>query len=478
MPETSLIKAFKHKVNPEHLIILLYFSFYLIIGISMLIKQPFGNPPDEINRYLIPEYIAEHHSLPNGYEESIRIPGYGFSYAFQPILPYMIQGLAMQITALFTTSASALLFSARGVNLFFGLIAALFVLLLSKMWFTDKRFGYLFAFLVTFLPQSIFMHTYVNTDSCCLMSIAIMLYGLTRGLRERFSLSSMVYLSLGIILCALSYYNAYGFILSCILLFIAYFISAQNAKVTFAWRPFLSKGCFISVLVLAGIAWWFLRSYILYDGDFLGMRSRDHCASLYAAPTLRPETRITYQSQGYSVWEMLTQSDFVNSSTISFIGVYGPMAIVTSIWIYRFYKLLLIGGIVLSVLTCFRKAWDDADSLYSNRPVFRIFYHCNMALCILMPWVLSIYYSYTTDYQPQGRYLLPSLIPVCYYCVRGVQKVSSLLLHIVQKKKPEGILFLNRFLTGFVALLCLAIIFSLFVTVYGYAFPAYEAIPV
>ena len=201
----------------EYWMILLYFALYFLVGLSLLYKQPFGDPPDEFNRYLIPQYIAEHGTLPNGYEESIRIPGYGFSYAFQPILPYMVQGYVMYVVKFFTSDAGILLYSARLVDFAFGLVMAVFVLLISRKWFSDKRLQYLFCFLTMFLPQSLFIHTYVNTDSCCMMSIAIMLYGLTCGLQDRFAYSSCIIMSIGIIFCALSYYNAYGFILSCIL---------------------------------------------------------------------------------------------------------------------------------------------------------------------------------------------------------------------------------------------------------------------
>ncbi len=456
--------------NIDFCLIFLYFVLYFIIGISLVAKQPFGNPPDEYNRFLIPSYIAEHGTLPNGYEESIRIPGYGFSYGFQPILPYMIQGYTMRFVSLFTSEPSSLLYTARGVNLLFGFITALFVLLLSQKWFSDKRISYLFAFLVTFLPQSIFLHTYVNTDSCCMMSIAIMLYALNKGLSDQFSTSSCVCLSIGIILCALSYYNAYGFILSCILLFTANFFSFQAKKCFFAWKPFLQKGCFISILVLLGISWWFIRSYLLYDGDFLGMKTRDYCGSLYAIPSLHPDTRITWQNQGNSVWQMLTESDFINLSTLSFIGIYGPMTITTSIWVYRFYKLLFPLGILLCILLHSKKQ-SFSDTLYQNRPLFRIFYHCNMVFCILMPCVLSIYYSYTTDYQPQGRYLMPMLIPFCYYCVRGIQKICQI-------KKPIKTSVSNHVFTGLCILLCLLIVCSVLITVYGYAFPYYEAHPI
>ena len=447
----------KKTFNP--FILLCYFALYLILGLSLLIKQPFGNPPDEFNRYLIPQYIAEHGTLPNGYEESIRIPGYGFSYAFQPILPYMLQGYAMRLVKLFTESEAALLYTARGVNLLLGLLMAYVVLLLSRQWFQDRRFGWIFAFLVTFLPQSLFVHTYVNTDSCCMLSIALMLYGLTLGLKDGFSGASCVIMAAGIILCALSYYNAYGYILSCILLFCAFFLSfsrhgqsgaARNpffpafspGEAHFDWRNFLKKGGFISAIVLCGIAWWFIRSALLYEGDFLGLQTRSDCALLHAIPEFHPETRVTWQNQGYSLWDMLKNSDFLNLSILSFIGMYGPMTMVTSIWVYRFYKALF----GLGVLFCMLLPLSPARRRAPKRPARRwlhIFFHMNMAFCILMPFILSLVYSYSTDYQPQGRYLLPALLPLCLYAVRGLEKLSCLALSFFPKLPRDRKLLLD-----------------------------------
>ena len=50
----------------------------------------------------------------------------------------------------------------------------------------------------------------------------------------------------------------------------------------------------------------------------------------------------------------------------------------------------------------------------------------NMGFCILMPLFLMIYYAYTMDYQHQGRYVLPALVPLMYYSVRGIQRLSGL----------------------------------------------------
>lgn len=446
-----------------------YFALYLIIGITLLLKQPFGNPPDEYNRYLIPEYICEHGTIPNGYDEEIRIPGYGFSYGFQPILPYMLQGYAMKLISCFTDSEAALLYTGRSVNLLLGLVMAFVVLKLAKKWFENPFLGWFFAFLVTFLPQSIFVHTYVNTDSCCMLSIAIMLYGITLGLKDGFTPKTSLILSGGIILCALSYYNAYGYILSCILLFVASFVSSREGKIALDWQTFLKKGIFISAIVLIGIGWWFIRSAILYDGDFLGLTARKECGLLYAIPEFHPDTRITWENQGHSIWDMIFGSDFWTLSIMSFIGVYGPMTITTSIWIYRFYKAFyFIGLCACAVIPVLRLR--TSTGLFPRRKGLARFFHGNMIFCMIVPVVLSLYYSYTTDYQPQGRYLLPALIPVCYYTIRGFEQMFA--LDLVKKYKKDW------WLKVFVGVGLVAITLSLMIMVYGYALPYYEANPI
>ncbi len=462
--------------NTEKIIVALYFGLYIGIALALVFFQPFGNPPDEYFRYLIPEYILNHNALPNGYEECIRIENYGFSYAFQPILPYIIQSFAMRFMGLFSSETEMLVLSARLINVLFGLIMAYYVLLLSRKWFQDKRMQYIFAYLIMFLPENLFMHTYINTDSCCLMAIAIMLYGITLGIEKHFNFASCITLSAGIIFCALSYYNAYGFILSSILLFIANFITLSGRKPRLDWKSFLQKGVFISAIVLIGISWWFIRSYTLYDGDILGLRARENCAILYASPNANPLTRVTYETQGFTVFEMLRDSNFISSTIYSFICVMGSMSIVSSPWIYRFFKLLLFGGLFCCIFIP-AKPLGITKNLFSDRRAFRIFFHCNMIFCILMPCLLSISYSYNTDYQPQGRYILPALIPLAYYTVRGVEKAWALLCLLLKKyiqKKPVNDVVLERIYTGLSAATVVCLALCMLVTLFGYVLPYYN----
>lgn len=85
---------------------MLIFGFFCIcFGTSIFLKTE--HAPDEAMRMLIPEYIVSHHALPNGMEEAVRHPLWGFSYALYPYLTAIISSVFMAITSLFTKSAAA-----------------------------------------------------------------------------------------------------------------------------------------------------------------------------------------------------------------------------------------------------------------------------------------------------------------------------------------------------------------------------------
>ena len=76
------------------------------------------------------------------------------------------------------------------------------------------------------LPQLLFIGSYINNDSLALFSISIIIYSWLKGLESSWNVKSCITLSVGLALCALSYYNAYGYILTSVILFIAsYFIN-------------------------------------------------------------------------------------------------------------------------------------------------------------------------------------------------------------------------------------------------------------
>ena len=101
----------------KHWKLVVYLLAFLILAVTLAACQPLKGmtaPPDEVCRYLVPQYIYSHGSIPTGLEEEIRIPSYGFSYALYNAFPYIVMGLAMRVTGLFTQAPGALLLTARG----------------------------------------------------------------------------------------------------------------------------------------------------------------------------------------------------------------------------------------------------------------------------------------------------------------------------------------------------------------------------
>lgn len=412
-------------------IFILYLTGFMILAMALMLFQPladnlplYANPPDEYARYLIPQYICRYGTLPTGLEAEVRIPGYGSSYAVFNVFPYIVQGYAMRFVNMFTDSELILLYTARMVNVCFGTFMAVMVYLISKQLFNDRRFRWLFCFAVMYLPQNLFVHSYVNTDSCCLLAVSMMLYALIKGYREGFKIPVCLWMCAGIILCALSYYNAYGYILSCIMLFIAYYIRTDLGRLRYDWKEMLKKGILISVIVLLGIGWWFIHKYIVLDGDFLGFATNRRLAELYAIEKVNPLTSLTYREMGYTVWQMISERNTLERVFRSFVAAYGSMAIYSSDWLYLAYKVFFIAGSV-GVLYYML----DRKYVCKSRRAFggkEIFFHTNMLFCISMPAVLMVYYAYAIDYQDQGRYLLPALMPFMYYIVKGLEKLSSI----------------------------------------------------
>ena len=236
----------KKKLSAEHIRILLMLLTAFICMMTFANVQPFGDGPDEINRFKLVEFIYEYGKLPVGDDPEVLIDGYGGSYAFQPMLTYIIDGYLLRTLRVFEPSLEMRVLISRMVNVFIGLLTAIYVKKLSDLLFENKKTAWAFTLAVVFLPQNLFIHTYVNTDSMGLLSIAIVLCALMRGMRDDFSKNNCITLAVGIILCALSYYNCYGIVVCAMLFMVVYF--GKN------YRPLLSKGIFISIIVLIGIA--------------------------------------------------------------------------------------------------------------------------------------------------------------------------------------------------------------------------------
>ncbi|MBR5338208.1 MAG: glycosyltransferase family 39 protein [Lachnospiraceae bacterium] len=385
----------------------------MFYGAWMLV-QPYGVAPDETMRYDIPMYIYKFGVLPGGDDPLLIDNAWGLSYAYFPILSYMISALFMKAVSVFSTEPVVLLMAARSISLLCGVGTAFMSLKIGRKLF-GNRMGLLFAVFVAFLPQNIFISSYVNNDALAIFSTSLIVWFWIRGIETRWDIKACIGLAVSISICALSYYNAYGFILCSIILFFASYKTVDK-------KTALIVGI---VFVLAG--WWFIRNAVLYEGDFLGMRTCDAVAELHAWPEVRPSALSTPMSQGMSIFDMLFKTNWIFSVAGSFIGCFGGMDVKLPMWMYIVAGVFFLVGIILLAI----KGRDIFSSKKGNTflPGFfgnegygtRALFSWIMLLAIIIPNILNMYNSYANDYQPQGRYSLPMIIPLFYFITLGYQ---------------------------------------------------------
>ena len=430
---------FKRIRNKEFLLELCFYLFVFLMILGFIFLQPFGEGPDESNRYKVTEYIRVHGELPHGADPDLHIHGYGASYAFQPILSYIIQGYFNRFVSIFTTDSQVLLFFARLVNAITGVIMAVFVRKTSKLIFDRPLMAWAFTMGICLLPQNLFIHSYVNTDSTAALATSIIIYAIIKGYLDYFQMGTCITLSIGIALCALSYYNAYGIIICAILLFFLRFFSRENGKLVFHFRDFIKKGLYISLLVLSSISWWFIRNYLLYDGDILGMTARKINAIETSTPEYSPLTKFTYYNEGYSFFEMASTENFRMLLTNSFIGLFGPMNVYMQVTIYRIFKTIFLIGAISYFLPV-----KENTILSKFSKLRKLHFNLAMLLNVAIVTFLCMYYNYTWDYQPQGRYLLPMLISIMYFVYAGWEKLFVFLHERMPAKIWKGVFTLNN----------------------------------
>lgn len=395
-------------------------ALFILLSVWALL-QPFDTAPDEGMRYQIPEYICKYHKLPDGRDELLRSPEWGISYGFGPQLAYILQAVCMGIVQLFSDVRAVSVFAARMVSVCAGIGTVWMSMLIAEKVF-EKKYRKLFVALVGLLPQFLYLATYINNDCLAVFGTSVIVYMWICGQESGWKYSHCIGLALGIVICTLTYYNSYGFIL-CSIVFLFGSLFRQKKPL----KEIAGKSLLIAGIVLLLAAWFFIRNYMIYDGDFLGMSTSDQYAEMYAKDALKPSLRETPYNTGKSLAEMFFgPSEWFAVTWRSFVGVFGRMAIYMSNWQYFFFAFLFWIGAAGCFFLCKKQSAEKAGvCLFTGV----------MAGAMVIPFILSLYNSYFTDYQPQGRYLMPMLIPMMYFVTKGLRNVLEYFVKPEQTEK-------------------------------------------
>ena len=420
----------KRHVNIEALLVLLVFCLCLT-GALLL---PLDECPDEAGRHFLSNWIVRTGTLPTGNEpetmlmswEDVNAPvlsiragseydGWGFSYALRPYLSSIVGAAFERIASCFTDSPRVLLAASRMCSVLSVTLCCFFCLRLGRRLFARRSTALLFAAIVCFLPQGMFLGMYQNNDSLALCAVSMMLYYLIEGFDRKWPVTSCIGLAAAFSLGLLSYYSVYGWLLSGALFCVA--AALTDRDIPDKGRLIYKRtGLILGVCVLLA-GWFFIRNAYYHNGDFFGIASEEISRAEMRSRGYRLHEYVNYRNEGMTIPDFLRMGDhwWLRLSAWSFVGVFGYMDILLPRTQYRLYGAVIAGGALLYVASLLRQKPSRRDGLLALM----------MLLASLLTVLMHFWQSYARDYQPQGRYIITLAIPFAYMLTYGLDGLAA-----------------------------------------------------
>ena len=131
----------KKEINEKTEIFIFVFLAFILLTIWAM-TQPFNSGPDEQMRYYVADYIYKHHgALPRGDDPAVRNKVWGISYAYYPVVSYMVSALFMRISRLFADPGYSMFKIARMADVLFVTGAVYFVVKASGKLFPKEKYS-------------------------------------------------------------------------------------------------------------------------------------------------------------------------------------------------------------------------------------------------------------------------------------------------------------------------------------------------
>ncbi|MGN1283353.1 MAG: hypothetical protein ACI4UB_06015 [Limosilactobacillus sp.] len=420
---------FKIRKNSLLLILLVLFFYYLIIAYNLKLNSS----PDELLRYKIPLYIYKHGILPVGTDTAVMLPFGNYSYAYYPqLLGGIISAVFMKAFSLFTVDSQALVFAARLTSVCFGLLTVYFTALSAQIVTKSKKWSLIAALLVGVLPQFAYLSGYVNNDIISIAGASIILYSIIYSIYNGWNYKSALTFAMGAITCLLGYLNSVPFVFLGGIYAIYILIKQVKQGIVNKRKSYYILAYVFIVIIIFTFPFYF-RNYYLYH-DFFGnqafLRAYNRWINNGGQPTMHPFSG--------SIITMLWKTDWIKVTFESTIGMFGYYEYFLNLIVYIFYLLFFYTGLFL-------KSFNEQVTIRKSKLSI-------LLICIIIfTLFLSAYRSKTTDYQPQGRYILTILPIIILWCIEGFQWLAK-------KLKSKSRIFLTSAISIYILISLAAIL--------------------
>jgi hypothetical protein len=374
--------------------------FALLNALAWSRAIPFGTAPDEVAHFEVVDFEARYLRIPEVGVDApaatvhVALDGYRYpyyTYAAQPGLSYIVSAAMIRLTG--SVSPRARVAAARLPGAVYG---ALFVLVV----FAGVRriipgvpiAADIATVLAATWPQLTFIFSYVSNDGLTTLACAVLLTQWHRSEAAGWGRDSALLCGAAAGLVLLNKPN--GFVLVAL-------TPVVIVLTLDGWRPRAVALARVGVAALVISGWWYAIAWSRYGLDvFAGDRSAQALEQLGAA---WPSARFWGLSFVETLYVIPPRADssFLTQLGKSFVGLFGTMSLPLP---QSQYWLVLLG-----VLFAFAGLWRGDSAERPNMSKLAL-------LTLVAPPVLLFLFtwgrSYRFDFQPQGRYLFPSILPL------------------------------------------------------------------
>lgn len=402
--EKQLRKFFFHW--PLYVIALVYTAFSLILVSSIpnnfAVNDVRGGPDEAIHYGFNVDFIRKNHRLPVGGQDDLE--AYGacrdnkvglipcvYSYNTYPGPNYVASAISAELFG--QTKRISPQTASRFTSLASGIIFVIFAYAAAYAITRRRLFSAVIVATLAFIPQVIFTNSYTNMDAHSLAISAVLGFTLVKFMQAPRSRKRQIFLAITLFgLLPVAKYNYFILGLGSLILVVYTFIKHKFTK-----KELLRFFGYATLSFLVLASFWYIRNLILYN-DLLGQ-------SFVVEKMAQYHALGQMYSFNLSSLNLLVHLDFFNILFRSFFYGFGLMNFFLEEYNYKILLAILLGTTSLLGYHLFQPTIKQSEN---RKLIGAVLLYAFVGLGSLF---IIIYNSLHYDFQPQGRYMYPILIP-------------------------------------------------------------------
>jgi 4-amino-4-deoxy-L-arabinose transferase-like glycosyltransferase len=358
---------------------------------------------DNPNNFVATQYLVSHHKLPvvEANNTEIFFSESGTSRLSRPPFTYIVSAVLASVTKDIVKDRT------RRLRLGSPLIGAIAVVVIFiGFWLAFGQIGLalLGTTLIGLLPKFVFLASSNNDDIGAILSVSAMFTSIIALFvyRDKTWVLFALAISLGVLL--LTKYTAW--------LTLPWFAIFSLIILKRAWPRLIRLAPALLAVCIAAGGWWLIFNMVNYGIDdpsgYFHIKQVQH--SLQGLES----SQQGYHAIGMSLIDLLMNQDqFISKSYKSFTGYLEWLDLEMGFGAYLFYGFIFCVGIVGAIV---RLSGERSKKNYLDLLVI---------VLIVGQGLFFIHHNLVRDIQPQGRYLLPIIMPMVYLFLHTLNRVPA-----------------------------------------------------